>query len=227
MTKARNQHVLIFCSVPDHGNYTENHELFPAELYRKDVILIGAADSNGTRWEKTHQSADFYLPGVDVSLKSKDRVPRLLVPPLVTNPGGSRPATETPVSSQPPQPQNVTGSSIATALGAGLAALLIYSTKAAVLAVWVSNEGQNFVGQAVQPEDVENLNIRENMMAAFSSLGLNVSTGYIEVWKELDKLTDAMSKVHHPGWQRCTTQEKKHIRKTFLDFVDNKLKKRG
>lgn len=224
--KARNQHVLIFCSVPDHGNFAERHNLFPAELYRKDVILIGAADSNGARFEKSHEMADFYLPGVEVPAKPKGHALRRSVVPLVTNPEGTRATAESPVSSPSPQPQNLTGSSIATALGAGLAALLLYSVKAAVLALAVSNKGQDAKGLAVRSGDVENLNLRENMMAAFSGLGVNVSTSYIEVWKELEKLTEAMLRVHHPGWHRCTVKDKEEVREKVISFVDMKLKKR-
>lgn len=226
MKKARNQNVLIFCSVPDHGNFTGRHKLFPAELSREEVILIGAADSNGARFEKSHERADFYLPGVNVPTRPKGHVMRRSVAALVTNPEGTRATAESPVSSSSSHPQNVTGSSIATALGAGLAALLLYSAKAAVLALAVNNKGQDAKGLSVRPEDVENLKLRENMMAAFSGLSLNKSTGYIEVWNELEKLTEAMLRVRHPDWKRCNVGEKEDVRGKVIDFADLKLRKR-
>lgn len=222
MKQAKKQQVLIFCSVPDQGNFDESDILYPAATHRKDVILIGAADPYGTRYNRAHKRADFYLPGVDVPVEAKDQ--RRSRPFLATNTGGSRPTAESPVSAQP---QNVTGSSVATALGAGLAALLIYSIKAGVLALWISNKGREAKGLTVLPEDVEKLNIRESMVAAFSNLGVNMDTNYIEVWKELEKLTKAMAKVHQPGWQRCTTKDKEEIRDKVIKFVDNKLKRRG
>ncbi|XRM41834.1 hypothetical protein ABZX51_005078 [Aspergillus tubingensis] len=94
--------ITMFCAASDYGNTSvslDNNDL-PAAF--SDPLKIGAATIDGGKWSRTGaQKLDFYLPGENLPLR--DQMHSAHFPP-----------------------QSLSGSSLATAVAAGLAALLQY-----------------------------------------------------------------------------------------------------
>lgn len=101
LTKANDKHILMFCSSSDNGIFSSSGRTFYPHLSGK-CIKIGAAawDGHGCAW--VDEDIDFLLPGKDIPFNW--------------------------TSSEQMDPQD--GSSLATALAAGLAGILQYAYKA-------------------------------------------------------------------------------------------------
>ncbi|KAI9928834.1 hypothetical protein AWENTII_000931 [Aspergillus wentii] len=110
LNDAAGRNTLIFCSAPDVGETDEQDKWYPFDCSSVlNMFRIGAAHKDGTKQGMAGNRVDFILPGVDVFLKESHR----------SMPGADdRPRT---------------GSSIATALAAGLAALMIHCVKMAAI----------------------------------------------------------------------------------------------
>ncbi|TVY59789.1 hypothetical protein Focb16_v003793 [Fusarium oxysporum f. sp. cubense] len=176
LKRAVENKVLMFCSAPDKGKFTELD--YPSGPWPNSFFRIGAAYSNGTVFQWTPEVGITYiLPGVDVV---QDQIK-----------GGSSKSGESSKSSK-----NLTGSSVATALGAGLAAMIIYCVKASILSVKTANQNKaamhpipdNRAIQVAKPDA---------MKRAFASLGSTTSNKFIQVWEELDK-----ARVILERWER-------------------------
>ena len=99
ISKAYNKGITMFCAASDHGMNTDSaaeDDLPAAFIY---PIKIGAARADGNAWAQTgYEKVDFYLPGHKIVLDDY----------------------------QPAKGKPQSGSSLATAVAAGLAALLRY-----------------------------------------------------------------------------------------------------
>ena len=104
--KKKGKESILFCSASDHGqsNGRNTHYPFNCDGIPK-MFRIGAANADGTRYSWTSDQVDFILPGADVRMRANDRAG----------------------FNQDTVPK--TGSSVATALAAGLAALVIQIVK--------------------------------------------------------------------------------------------------
>lgn len=104
--KKKAKEILLFCSAADHGqfNLKNTHYPFNCDEIPK-MFKIGAAKADGTKYPWTGNQVDFILPGEEVQMRGKDMAGL----------------------DQDPVPK--TGSSVATALAAGLAAMIIHSVK--------------------------------------------------------------------------------------------------
>ncbi|KAI5864682.1 peptidase S8/S53 domain-containing protein [Durotheca rogersii] len=119
---AHEKGALIFCAVPDEGSMTDKEfsKYYPvgcAGLAAR-IFKIGAATANNERheWVGKESQLDFLLPGHEVTERGEDTV----------DPDGDIPKT---------------GSSIATALAAGLAALVIYCVRLAAIETYRKETG--------------------------------------------------------------------------------------
>lgn len=110
---AVNKGILLFCAAPDDGTISDG--TFDAHLpvgskERSRIFRVGAASANNTKGEYTASQAQFLFPGQDIE-----------------QPDLSEKAMGSPVPVHP-------ASSIATALAAGLAALIMDCVRLAAIA---------------------------------------------------------------------------------------------
>lgn len=101
ITSADKKNILMFCSASDLGNNTKKDQTisYPLKAKQDKIFHIGAATASGKGWEWIgHGEVDFIFPGEKL---------------LLQNRLGSLPET-------------LSGSSLATGLAAGLAALVLH-----------------------------------------------------------------------------------------------------
>jgi hypothetical protein len=112
---AAGQGILLFCANPDKGNGPVI-ETFPKSSDSR-VFCIGAATQDGHPWgkiAKEDETSDFYLPGVELGV----RIDKSQALSKRSQPG------------QPPEKwRKYNGSSLACALAAGLAAMILHCTQ--------------------------------------------------------------------------------------------------
>lgn len=136
---------LMFCAASDDGmrNSSPNAEEFPSAIEGK-VFRIGAAvQETGQTWPNVTKSdtVHFVFPGVDFALGEQSRLHNL------------RSSGETDPNQLGEKDLRRTGSSVATALAAGLAALLIHCTK---LGAYHTVEGRGVnPGNSISPKSIE------------------------------------------------------------------------
>lgn len=159
--RALKAEILIFTSSADSGKYEDKY--WPSGYSPEAFIRVGAAKPDGTPAEMIgdHDKLDFFLPGVDVRL-------------------GDTPDEPDEQTSQLVRERSETGSSIATALGAGLAAMLLYCTTIAVL----TNKNK------ITREHLKRLHRRNDMKNAFMwivrSKSAESDSKFVEVSQVLD-----------------------------------------
>ncbi|KAL3292908.1 intracellular serine protease [Colletotrichum asianum] len=162
LQKACKQKVLMFCSPPD-SLAKEDH--YPWAYKPESMFLIGAAHSDGTQYNLAGNKVDFTFPGVNVNLGFG----------ITQRKGLTKSIALTKES---------TGSSIATALAAGLAALIISCFKAsAIRLITEQSNGYNPKSARVSPGDVERMTQQQVMKEAFARIGNKDRSKFIQVWK--------------------------------------------
>ncbi|QYS99615.1 ANK_REP_REGION domain-containing protein [Trichoderma simmonsii] len=194
--------VIMFCSSPDEGKFTEFD--YPSGPWRSRFFRIGAARADGTVFEWTpDDEISFVLPGVDVVKEQAGRT--------------SSEAQSFGVTSRVADFKYETGSSVATALAAGLAAMIIYCVKVSIMALRIANPNMDSViGIAVTSDDLKRISQHDAMKQAFSTLGNVTPNRFIQVWEKLDgisgKLAAARSKL-------LTDDEKRELTQSFVNFT--------
>jgi hypothetical protein len=99
INEATEGNILLFCSVSDQGVKTEG--AYPANCNRSKTFRIGAATTSGNTWEWVGvNDVNYIFPGTGLRVDTRDPLSKSLKP--------------------------CSGSSLATALAAGLAALILY-----------------------------------------------------------------------------------------------------
>ena len=160
---------LMFCSSPDIGQFTD--DTYPSVIERGSLFRIGAAHDDGTPFSYAGKNVDYIFPGVKVSSQA---------------PPGSR---------QPPR--DITGSSVATALAAGLAATIIYCFKASVLAYKVARAHKNvpdtLPSAPLIEQDIRNIMEHPAMKTAFSKIGAVNDGGFIQVWDLFEPVSQILA----------------------------------
>lgn len=98
--------ILLFCSAPDFGQSNSKNRYFPFDCTDlPKMFRIGAAKADGSPYSPVDNHIDFLLPGEKIIMKESDMV----IPEEDTNPR--------------------TGSSLATAHAAGLAAMILHCVR--------------------------------------------------------------------------------------------------
>lgn len=110
-----NPRPLMFCAASDDGMSNTPGEEYPSAA-EGEIFRIGAAEETGQSWPNVsdQKTVHFFMPGVDFNLPENSVL------------DGLRTSNN---STKPQDSIERSGSSIATALAAGLAALLIHCTK--------------------------------------------------------------------------------------------------
>lgn len=184
----------MFCSAPDKGKFTELD--YPSGPWPNSFFRIGAAYSNGNVFQWTPDVGITYiLPGVDV------------VQAQMTG-------TSSKAAESAKHDKNLTGSSVATALAAGLAAMIIYCVKASILAVKTANHNKAAI-HAIPDDRAIQVAKPDAMKRAFKSLGSVTSNKFIQIWEELDK-----ARVILERWEREKSIPESSVECTqqFMEF---------
>jgi subtilisin family serine protease len=156
LDEAAKNNILLFCSANDQA--TETDDSYPATNPMR--FKIGAATAEGTAWRWTRAShVDFIFPGDNVV---KDRP-------------GNVPLDKCSV---------VSGSSVATALAVGLAALVLHCVQ---FSVYHRNAANQQVSD-VALKDFHAMKTRKRMAEAFQAIYTTKDSDhkYIEVWNTFE-----------------------------------------
>lgn len=199
--------VLMFCSAPDEGKFTELD--YPSGPWRDRFFRIGAAGADGKVFQWTPDVGITYvLPGVDVV---KDQV---------GNRTFDTPSSSRGVTNRVTEVKYETGSSVATALAAGLAAMIIYCVKASILSIKTVNQNKGDVVVMPIYDDAATLIADPDAMKrAFAKLGNVTSNGFIQVWEELDHVSKLLE-----AWNRTRSSQPEARLKFIQEFTEFGLK---
>ena len=143
--------ILMFCSANDQGIARDRS--FPSASSTKHIFKIGAAEASGNIWKWAGDPADidFIFPGHNV-------------------------VKERPNDAPLDKCKTLTGSSVATAIASGLAALVLYCIQLGAL----NTQYLKLSGAATTMKDFEAVKKHERMKEAFMAIG--VQKKYVEVW---------------------------------------------
>ncbi|QPC65808.1 hypothetical protein HYE67_008039 [Fusarium culmorum] len=189
--------VLMFCSSPDQRTQAKH---YPSHYNREKIFLIGAADDSGTAFNHSGLDNDFIFPGVNVNTGN--------------NHGRS-------YSNDPSSPvQMATGSSIATALAAGLAAMVTYCFKTSALAAVTTRIAQGRLPAAsgtelVKPQDVGRIAHHDGLKKVFDRIGTMDGGKFIAVWRIFRPATECLTDGKMTYEQKVT-----HIMELCRDLMD-------
>lgn len=158
LARAAQMNILMFCAAADQGPVKDNS--YPAATTRtKNIFKIGAAEASGEAmtWLGDPDLVDFIFPGHQV-IKERTDDPSV------------RKFTA------------LTGSSVSTALAAGLAALILYCVQIAAI---VSNESES----GPDLSKYQSLKNHQSMKKAFLGIGTTETSKskYLRVWDKFDK----------------------------------------
>jgi len=148
------------CLSTDQGGYRDDS--CPAASSTKKLFKIGAAEASGTasKWLGDQRAVDFIFPGHNVEPRA-----------------GTHPNDSTGIDRQK---HALSGSSVATALAAGLAAVVLYSVQVGALSPTNSSKHK-----PVTMEDFRILRRHDRMRDAFLEIGTTDESDkkYVAVWK--------------------------------------------
>lgn len=166
---------LIFCSSPDKGKFTGYG--YPSAVEYTDLFRIGAAYDYGTPYDYADDDVNYIFPGVKVNSYTT----------------GDRRG----------QQDEMTGSDVATALAASLAATVMCCFKTAALATKIALASDD--PQAALPstqfkeEHIRSIAEHLNMEFAFNNIGFVTANRFVQVWDSLDpvsKVLDDPTRTH-------------------------------
>ncbi|KAF9767670.1 hypothetical protein IL306_015130 [Fusarium sp. DS 682] len=181
LQRACKEGILIFCPSADRG------DLQDSSPFRLDTIFrIGEARDDGSIFVPfgSLSSTDFIFPGNQVILQHD-----------VNNSQSSNESTLDEIS----------GPSVSATLAAGLAAMLIYSTKVILLKSMEQARGLNLaIGGKGHSFQLTSLQRRQGMMKAFQSLGSVTDSRFLKVWETLEPIIKEIkdSPVEDPDLRR-------------------------
>lgn len=119
------KNILIFCANPDKGAEYVNNSTYPYHVEKERIFCIGAAGRNGKRWDwidEKDKSCTYLLPGVDLDIHVETAQP--VLPTVHAVP------IESPQAVRYTREQRKqSGSSLACALAAGLAAMILHCSR--------------------------------------------------------------------------------------------------
>ncbi|KAL8349788.1 hypothetical protein RB598_005242 [Gaeumannomyces tritici] len=171
--RALDRGMLLFCAAGDTGAISEVE--YPHSIDPNRIFRIGAAMADGRVWPPTgqQQSLDFILPGHNV---------------VTRNPRGS--------STTPGGFEENTGSSVATAVAAGLAGLILHCVRlGAIYAECEANSDRT----VVQVSDFACLKAYDKMRSVLRAIGLDESQKFIEVWHRFEAPAAALKAAAPPA----------------------------
>lgn len=174
LSNASQKGILMFCSSPDEGNYSGEH--YPTAYGPDKFFRIGASQADGHAYSWVSlDKVDFLFPGVDVVQANKKDIKLRGVEDRKAE----------------------TGSSISTALAAGLAALVLWFVIIGAKYSWDENQG-SFGGDGLDVNDVRAIQNIKAMKQAFKKLGASRESNekFIEIWSVLDDRARTLKDLH-------------------------------
>jgi hypothetical protein len=164
MGRAIRNGILLFCSAADDGSFKATSH-YPAAFAPNKVFKIGAATASGKIYEWTSSSPselDYILPGHEVYEKH-------------------------PKYGPVPKSETHSGSSIATALAAGLAALILHCVRLAAIHTLITDPSK--VKRRFSVDELRSLKSYKDMKSAFGKFHTNPESQmkFMEVWHTLGK----------------------------------------
>jgi hypothetical protein len=164
----------MFCSSPDEGKYSGEH--YPTAYGPDKFFPIGASQADGHAYSWVSlDKVDFLFPGVDVVQANKKYIKLRGVEDRKAE----------------------TGSSISTALAAGLAALVLWFVIIGVKYSWDENQG-SFGGDGLDANDVKAVQNIKAMKQTFKKLEASRESNekFIEIWSVLDDRARTLKDLH-------------------------------
>lgn len=174
LSNASQKGILMFCSSPDEGNYSGEH--YPTAYGPDKFFRIGASQADGHAYSWVSlDKVDFLFPGVDVVQANKKDIKLRGVEDRKAE----------------------TGSSISTALAAGLGALVLWFVIIGAKYSWDENQG-SFGGDGLDANDVKAIQNTKAMKQAFKKLGASRESNekFIEIWSVLDDRARTLKDLH-------------------------------
>jgi hypothetical protein len=208
-SEAARKKVLLFCSATDRGKVDDvsyPHSCRPADTFR-----IGAATESRGMWEMVSgkDKVDFALPGKDVLLSGDETVS----PSTESGSLGDGANNTHPFEAH-------TGSSVSTALAAGLAALILECVRIGRIETVAQDAGNGNVVAGVAADntilrsDLDVIRTKKGMEKAFRSIGTSHQTEdkFINVEELFAEVTRAF--IEEPGEaerKACVTSLARHF----------------
>lgn len=174
LNNANQKGILMFCSSPDEGVYSGDH--YPIAYGPDKFFRIGASQADGHPYSWVSlDKVDYLFPGVDVVQANKKDIKLRGVEDR----------------------KGETGSSISTALAAGLASLVMWFVIIGAKYSWDENQGSGS-GDGLDANDVKAIQNIKAMKQAFQKLGASRESNekFIEVWSVLDDRARALKDLH-------------------------------
>ena len=165
---ALHEGILLFCAAADTGAIGETE--YPWSYDQNRIFRIGAATADGRVWSRTGDphNLTFMVPGHRVVSRNPHREGAL-----------------------PDDFQERTGSSVATALAAGLAAVVLHCVRLGASHA----EKETSRERSVSRQDSERLKTPKNMRSVLSSIGLDdTQQRFIEVWRRFESPAQELKK---------------------------------
>lgn len=194
--KAHQKNILMFCSAIDQGKFEDF--TYPHASNPNSTFKIGAAKATGVTPDFVNdKDLKFVFPGHEVVLSSPyDDVSDKLFQGFASH----------------------TGSSVATALASGLAALVLECVRLGHIST-VSNSKQRSRG-AIQRADMDTIRKRESLESAFNYIcgGRQAENKFIEVWKTFTEFGDELKR--NEGASEAQLDVITRLARLFLRKVD-------
>jgi hypothetical protein len=225
--EALDARILLFCAAADTGVLTEVE--YPWSCDQRRIFRIGAATADGRVWgpKGSPQAVSFVVPGHRVVARSPAPAlrarasayrPRSTVIDAGADADADADADAEALSGLPVGFEERTGSSVATALAAGLAALVLHCVRLAaihseleggrqhggaarVAAAAAAEAEPGATGAssatAVRPSELARLKDHEGMLGALRAVGLDGGQQrFIEVWRRFDAPAQNLRAAH-------------------------------
>ncbi|KAG5795382.1 hypothetical protein H9Q69_005579 [Fusarium xylarioides] len=168
LKRACDRKVVMFCSSSDQIDNTEH---YPSAYDKEHIFRIGAAHDDGSRYVRSGNGNHFIFPGVNVNTSGGRNLPQDLANKRLT-------------------PKESTGSSIATALAAGLAAMITHCFKATALSSALARvqagRDEQVHADLGQESDFKRISEHDVLEEAFKKLGKADNDQFIQVWNRFN-----------------------------------------
>lgn len=172
---AAQEGILMFCAATDQGAYKDRS--YPAASSTKKLFKIGAAEASGTalKWLGDQRAVDFIFPGDNVVKERYGEAP-------------------------PDKYTSLTGSSVATALASGLAAVILYCMQVGAQPARARQRG-------VTMDDFRMLKKHDRMRDAFLEIGTTDESEkkYIAVWERFKEAVKKAESEPKDTWINIVT----------------------
>lgn len=192
LAKAEEKNILMFCSSPDEGVFSGDH--YPSAWGADKFFRIGASQADGHpyNWVSDHE-VDYLFPGVEVVKNNSKGVVLKGVEDRKTE----------------------TGSSVSTALAAGLAALVLW-----FVIIGAKYSGDEKQEDVLNNNDMEKLQNVKDMKQAFKNLNANQGSNakFIEIWHVLDRSSQSL-KDHRGNHYQDVREARRIICNLARDLV--------